>query len=115
MMRRAYNCHLCLIQAWSAVDTPHRNMQVGTQATMPYFLPRAAPRGCSVTKKAKKRATAVFRSLFFSPMSAVKCADSAFPICCVSSQRQLLGQLVVDSTNICFVERVEEEQKRKER
>jgi hypothetical protein len=59
---------------------PHKSMQVGTNATMPYFLPRTAPRGCRVTKKAKKRATAVLMSLFSSPTSSVKFADSAFPI-----------------------------------
>jgi hypothetical protein len=84
MMRRAYSCHLCRTQACSAVDTPQKNMHVGTQATMPYLRPSAAPTGCSATKKAKKRATAVLRSLFSRPMSAVKLADSAFPICRVS-------------------------------
>jgi hypothetical protein len=47
---------------------------------MPYLRPSAAPTGCSVTKKAKKRATAVFRSEDESPMSRVKWADSALPI-----------------------------------
>ena len=56
-------------------------MQLGTQCTMPYFLPSAAPSGCKATKKAKKRATAVFMAPLSSPISAVKCADSAFPIC----------------------------------
>jgi hypothetical protein len=59
---------------------PHSSMQLGTQRTMPYFLPKAAPAGCSATKKAKKRATAVLRSDLRSPMSLVKCADSALPI-----------------------------------
>jgi hypothetical protein len=80
-MRKVYSCHRYRIHACSAVQTPHSSMQLGTHGTMPYLLPRAAPTGCSVTKKAKKRATAVLRSPLSSPMSVVKCADSAFPIC----------------------------------
>jgi hypothetical protein len=63
-----------------------------------------------VTKKAKKRATAVLRLLFLSPMSAVKCADSAFPIYGISSQRRARVSTGLDLTCIRFVERVEEEQ-----
>lgn len=79
-MRRVYSCHLCWTHACSAVAIPQRIIHVGTHATMPYLLPRAAPTGCSDTKKAKKRATAVLRSPLSRPMSVVKCADSAFPI-----------------------------------
>jgi hypothetical protein len=68
-----------------------------------------------VTKKAKKRATAVLRSLFFSPISAVKCADSAFPIYRKSRQRRPRVSTVVDLTYVRFVERVEEEEECKER
>jgi hypothetical protein len=80
MMRSVNSCQRFRTQACSAVETPQKNMHVGTHVTMPYRRPRAAPAGCSATKKAKKRATAVLRSLFLSPMSVVKCADSAFPI-----------------------------------
>jgi hypothetical protein len=93
MMRSAYSCQRWRTQACSAVDKPQRNMHVGTHATMPYFLPKAAPSGCRATKKAKKRATAVLRSLFARPMSEVKLADSAFPICRVSlSAEKCCGQ-----------------------
>lgn len=77
-----YSCHLPFTQTCSMVLSPHSSMHDGTHATMPYLRPSAAPAGCSVTKKAKKRATAVLRSPFFIPISVVKCADSALPICC---------------------------------
>lgn len=88
MMRKVYSCHLCRTQACSAVETPHSTIQLGTHITIPYLLPKAAPSGCSETKKAKKRATAVFTSLLSSPMSAVKWADSALPIYGVVSEAE---------------------------
>jgi hypothetical protein len=78
---RVNSCHRCFTQTCSIVLSPHSSMHVGTQATMPYLRPSAAPAGCKATKKAKKRATAVLRSPLLSPMSVVKCADSALPIC----------------------------------
>jgi hypothetical protein len=80
-IRKMKSCHLCLTQTCSAVDVPQIIMQLGTHLTMPYFLPSAAPRGCSATKKAKKSATAVLTSSLSNPISAVKWADSALPIC----------------------------------
>lgn len=77
---RVYNCHFFFTQTCSIVLSPQSSMHVGTQATMPYLRPSAAPAGWSVTKKAKKSATAVLRSPFLSPISVVKCADSALPI-----------------------------------
>src|SRR5690242_15291617 len=78
---RVYSCHRSLTHTCSMVLSPHSSMHVGTQATMPYLRPSAAPAGWRATKKAKKSATAVFRSPFLSPISDVKCADSALPIC----------------------------------
>jgi hypothetical protein len=75
---------------------------------MPYFLPSAAPTGCRVTKKAKKSATAVFMSPLSSPISVVKCADSAFPIYSAISDQLLFVD--IDSTNICLIQCIEEEQ-----
>jgi hypothetical protein len=73
---------------------------------MPYLLPSAAPRGCRVTKKAKKRATAVFMAPLSSPISAVKCADSAFPI----YRRQYRRLPKEFGAYIGLVKRVEEKQ-----
>jgi hypothetical protein len=91
MIRNVYSCHLCFTKMCNVVERPHKNMQLGTQATMPYLRPRAAPTGCSATKKAKKRAMAVLTSLFLSPMSAVKCADSAFPIYSIQQHVREVG------------------------
>jgi hypothetical protein len=88
-----YSCHRCRTQAWRAVEAPHDSMHVGTHATMPYLLPNAAPKGCSDTKKAKNNATAVLRSLLSMPMSPVKCADSALPICEAQHQRLRLSDI----------------------
>lgn len=111
IMRSVYSCHLCLTQACSAVESPQTNMQLGTHATMPYLLPSAAPSGCRATKKAKKRAMAVLMLLFLSPTSAVKCADSAFPIYSVQCQQVRL----VSSgtyTYIRLVQGIEQEEQR---
>ena len=62
---------LCFVQG-EAVHIPHASIQEGTQSTMPYLLPKAAPSGCRPTKKAKKRATAVFRASLSRPTSSVK-------------------------------------------
>ena len=72
MIRRVKSCHLARTQTCRAVDIPHSVMHEGTHSTMPYFRPSAAPTGCKVTKKAKKRATAVLRSPFSRPISEVK-------------------------------------------
>lgn len=66
-----------------------------------------------MTKKAKKRATAVLMSLLSSPTSSVKFADSAFPIYRVSSLVCSSGT-VGGLTDVGFVQSIEEEEERKE-
>jgi len=75
----AINSHLLRTQMCMAVQSPHTSMQAGTNLTMPYFLPNAAPSGCSDTNTAKKMATLVLRSCGSRPASSVKFALSAFP------------------------------------
>jgi len=111
-MRSVYSCHLCLTHACNAVQTPQRSIQLGTQSTIPYLLPKAAPSGCSATKNAKNSATAVFNAPLSSPISAVKCADSAFPI-----YISLATSLPLKSAYTCIrlIQRIKQEQQRQKR